>query len=225
MSAAIPSLTGNPGEGARAMRPIIVIDDHELAHSGIRLLLADSDAFRLEACFTSARDGIDRAIATPDAIVLLDLELPEIDGLAALGEFALHGSVPVIVVTGVTRPEALARASELGAAAIVCKGDPTEELHAALRAVADGERYFSRCAADLIAKADTPTVTLSERQQAILELLAGGCSNKEIGYRLSISPPTVSFHLAEIRRKLGAGSSRQLVDKARAAGIFAAPLT
>lgn len=207
------------------MRPIIVIDDHELAHSGIRLLLAGTESFGLHGCFKTARAGIESAASTPGAIVLLDLELPDIDGLSALSEINAVGNVPVIVVTGVTRPEALARANELGARGIVCKGDPIEEVHAALRAVAEGQRYLSQCAADLIAGAAAPQITLSERQHAILQLLASGCSNKEIGYRLSISPATVSFHLAEVRRKLHADSSRQLVDKARAAGIVVTSLT
>lgn len=208
------------------MRPIIVIDDHELAHSGIRLLLAGSESFHILECFKTARAGIDKAAITPDAIVLLDLELPETDGLSALSEMGASSTVPVIVVTGVTRPEVLARARELGAKGIVCKGDPIEEVYAALRLVADGRRYFSRCAAELIAKAETPRISLSKRQQAILQLFASGCSNKEIGYRLSISAPTVSFHLAELRRKLQADSSRQLVNLCtQPTGFGRAPIT
>lgn len=201
------------------MRPIIVIDDHELAHSGIRLLLTGSEDFRIVGCFTSARAGIDCAADHPGAIVLLDLEMPDLDGLSALGEILSRGIAKVVVLTGVTMPDMLRRAVDLGAQGIVCKGDPIEEALAALRAIASGERYLSRCARDLIARAAAAPVELSERQHAILQLLTSGCSNKEIGYRLAIKPPTVSFHLAEIRRRLNADNSRQLVERARAAGI------
>ncbi len=207
------------------MRPIIVIDDHELAHSGIRLLLSQSNEFCLAGCFSTAREGIDFAALSERPLILLDLELPDIDGLAALGEIVARGIGDVVVLTGVTRPAMLRRAVDLGARGLVCKGDPIEEAHQALRAVSNGDRFVSRCAAELLARAAAPPVALSERQQAILQLLSSGCSNKEIGYRLSITAPTVSFHLAEIRRKLDAENSRQVVEKARTAGILASPLT
>ncbi|MCT2559362.1 response regulator transcription factor [Tsuneonella sp. YG55] len=207
------------------MRPIIVIDDHELAHSGIRLLLSHSDEFCVAGCFCTAREGIDFAARSERPLILLDLELPDIEGLSALGEIVARGIGDVVVMTGVTRPSMLCRAVELGARGLVCKGDPIEEAHQALRVVSKGDTFVSRCAAELLARASVPPVTLSERQQAILQLLASGCSNKEIGYRLSISAPTVSFHLAEIRRKLDADNSRQVVEKARTAGILASPLT
>jgi two-component system nitrate/nitrite response regulator NarL len=203
------------------VRPIIVIDDHELAHSGIRLLLTGSDEFVLAGCFTAARAGVDCAAAHPGAIVLLDLEMPDIDGLSALSEIISRAVARVVILTGVTEPTILRRALDLGAHGIVCKGDPIDDALAALRAVAAGGRYLSQCASDLVAKATTPPVELSERQHAILQLLTSGCSNKEISYRLAIKPPTVSFHLAEIRRRLNAENSRQLVDRARAAGIVA----
>ncbi|MXO75114.1 response regulator [Altererythrobacter aerius] len=207
------------------MRPIIVIDDHELAHSGIRLLLADSAHFRLAGCFIRAADGIAFASVTPGAIVMLDLELPDIDGLSALGEIRSRNLADVVIMTGVTAPDMLRKAVELGAQGVVCKGDPIEEAHAALQAVNRGETYHSQCAAELLARSAQPQVALSERQHTILQFVAGGCSNKEIAYRMNISPPTVSFHLAEIRRKLGAENSRQVVDRALAAGLLTRPAT
>ena len=199
-------------------RPVIVIDDHELAHSGIRLLLADSREFDLVGCHTNAEDGIDQAASLSDPIILLDLELPGLDGLSALDQIRIRGLGDVVIVTGVTRPELLRQAFEQGAAGIVCKGDPISEVREALRCAAAGERFLSAQAGRLIDQ--SAAIALSARQKAILELLAAGNSNKEISYRLSISQPTVSYHIAEIRRRLDVGNSRQLVDKARELGIL-----
>ncbi len=208
------------------MRPIIVIDDHELAHSGIRLLLASSERFTLAGCFGLARAGIEAARALPErAIVVLDLELPDIDGLAALLEIVSRDLADVVVLTGVARPDVLRQVIAHGARGLVCKGDPIAEVDAALCAVDDGTTFVSRCAAELLGRAVAAPIHLSDRQQAILQLMSSGCSNKEIGYRLAISAPTVSFHLAEIRRKFGVDHSRQLVEKARSAGVLASPFT
>ena len=196
-----------------------------MAHSGIRLLLLDDPRFTLAATFDRARPAIVYLRQNRGCLVLLDLELPELDGLSALGEIVAKSLAPVIVLTGVTDPETLRQATRIGAQGVVCKGDPIDHVLEALNAVERGESYVSPCAAELMAEKEGAEITLTAKQSAVLQLLASGCTNKEIAYRLAISAPTVSFHLGEIRRKLGAGSSRQLVEAARSSGLLARSTT
>ncbi|PZT87871.1 MAG: hypothetical protein DI637_08835 [Citromicrobium sp.] len=199
---------------------VIAIDDHELAHSGIRLLLSGHAEYELVATFTRARDAIDFLDDQPGMLVVLDLELPDLDGLSAAGEIIGRSLGKVVLLTGVTDSAALRQAVALGVSALVCKGDPIGDVLMALDAAVGGRFYQSRTAALLVEQGDETEVALTSRQSAILQLLASGCTNKEIAYRMEISAPTVSYHLGEIRRRLATGNNRQLVEAARARGLL-----
>ena len=108
----------------------------------------------------------------------------------------------------------------MGAKGIVQKVDPPAELLAALRAALQQGTYLSSSVASRVETGATSPIALSPRQETILRFLAQGESNKEISYKLGLATPTISFHIGEIRRKLGVRTSRQIVEAARKAGLL-----
>lgn len=201
------------------MPDVILIDDHELAHQGMAMLLADTP-FRLTECFARGGEAIAHCSAAKVDIVILDLDLPDMSGLTVLAELIARFKLAVVVLSGSNDPRAFATSLKFGALAAVSKGDPVTETLLALAAAVKGERYCSTGVALALARLGDAPVSLSGRQSAILQFLAEGLSNKEIGYRLEISQPTVSFHMTELRRKLAADNNRQLVSAAQRAGIL-----
>lgn len=201
---------------------LILIDDHELAHSAMRMLLTGHSEVVVDRCFREAGSGIAHVAEHGADLMLLDLELPDLDGVQVLEKMVDEYDMPVIVLTGVTKPLILARCQRAGARGIVSKGDPVEETLKAVDCVIEGKSYLSPSVEKLLAGLDErhEPIELSERQSEILAMVGEGVSNKEISYRLDISQPTVSFHLGELRRKLGASHSRQLVELAKDAGLL-----
>jgi two-component system nitrate/nitrite response regulator NarL len=120
----------------------------------------------------------------------------------------------VIILTGESQYGEVDYALKLGARAVVSKADPPEEIIAACEAALAGDIYVSPHMKAALGKYRQPPVTLSSRQMAILHYLAQGESNKEIAYRLAIAQPTVSFHIAELRRKLDVTHNRKIVERA-----------
>lgn len=207
------SCSGPDGAQAGTERVVFVIEDHALTRQGIGLTLAGMDGIAPggeAATVEAARDALPGAGAH---IAVLDLELPGTHGLALLAELRGRHGLAVVVLSGTSRHADFATALRLGANAVVSKSDPPSELVAGLRAAEAGHTYISAALRELIAL-DAPSA-LPPRQAAILVLLEAGESNKEIAYRLGIAPPTVSFHLGELRARIGAESNRKIVPRAR----------
>jgi len=177
------------------------------------------------ANFTHARVALEWLEGNAVDIVILDLDLPDIAGPAMLVEMLGAGHRKVIVLTGANSGQVLKTCVDLGALGVVSKADPAECALEAIEAAAEGRSYISPTAARLIGGQADPAIQLPPRQLSILHLVAEGLSNKEIGYRLGIAAPTVSFHLAELRRRLGAESNRQLVNRALSAGLLISSAT
>ena len=198
---------------------ILIVDDHELAVSGLRLLIQEPQYEIVDNLKTGAE--VAQFFNTKSAdIVLLDLGLPDVDGLTLLSELVAVHDATVIVLSGISDATQLISASKLGARAVVSKSDPSAVILEAINAVNRGEQFTSPYVSELFASAEPSNTTLSPRQMAILRFLAAGETNKEIGYRLRIAPPTVSFHLREIREKLGVDSNRKIVEAARVYGLI-----
>jgi two-component system nitrate/nitrite response regulator NarL len=198
---------------------LLIIDDHELAHAGLRMLCATRDDLEIAACYQQAKPALSWLESNDVDIVILDLELPDLAGPSALAEIINAGRCDVIILTGANTGEVMRTCIELGAKGVVSKGDPVQHTLEAIDAARRGDRFLSPMIERLLADLKAPEIMLPPRQHAILQLLADGFSNKEIAYRLGIAAPTVSFHLAELRRRFGAASNLQLVDRARASGL------
>lgn len=193
---------------------ILIVDDHRITQTGLCLLFAPLE--RYEVVGTLDRGATVNAFvqSQPVDLVILDLNLPDVHGVNVLAEIVGSRDMTVIIVTGETHLNEIHSALKLGARAVVSKGDPPEQIIAACDAAISGELYFSTAIGEALGKYQQPPVALSSRQMAILHYLAQGESNKEIAYRLAIAPPTVSFHIAELRRKLDAPHNRKIVERA-----------
>jgi len=153
-------------------------------------------------------------------VIILDLGLPDVHGLAVLAELVAVHDATVVVLSGEGRASDFAAAMNFGARAVVSKADPTASILSALVAVLDGQSYHSKEVEQLMADWQQPGVQLTPRQMAILHFLAQGESNKEIGYRLQIAAPTVSFHMKELRERLDVTANKKIIVKARELGLI-----
>ncbi|MFC4157891.1 response regulator [Chitinimonas lacunae] len=210
---------------------VVIADDHALIRVGMRVLLENMADFRLVA---EAEDGeaLCRLARThePD-IVITDLEMPHMDGLAALIELQTLPRPPrVIVLSMHVTAEAIRAATAHGAVAFLSKDALLLELELALREVARGGRYVSASVSDILLKElshstspplpqDAPDALLSPRQIEVLKLLADGRSVKETAYALGLSPKTVETHRAQILHRLGLRDTAGLVAYAIRHGL------
>jgi DNA-binding NarL/FixJ family response regulator len=196
---------------------ILIADDHPISRSGLEFLLAGEADVEV---IGSAADGeavIELATELVPDVVILDLMLPKTPGLVALAKLRRLDPPPAVVaISGQASGVIFQRALDAGAAALVSKEDPSEEILAALRAIARGDSYRSEKVAALLGRlvADGPVPALTTREQEVLALVAAGLSNDQIGAKLSISPRTAKKHRENIRLKLGVSSA---VDAARVA--------
>lgn len=203
-----------------AKHNILIVDDHAITRSGIKLLFAGLDRYAVVG--TLDRGAMVNAFvqSQPVDLVILDLNLPDVRGINVLAEIIGSRDMTVIILTGETVPGEIDYALKLGARAVVSKADPPDQIVAACDAALAGDIFVSAHMREALGKFQQPPVALSSRQMAILHYLAEGESNKEIAYRLAIAQPTVSFHIAELRRKLEVANNRKIVERAQELGLL-----
>ena len=191
---------------------VLVVDDHPLFREGVIRTLGEEARLVVVGEADTATGAIETARETLPDIVLLDLKLPDEHGLAVVD--ALQREVPyskVIVLTAVEDEDALLRALKQGARGYLLKGVSGQELRQVVLAVASGETYVTpgmagRLLRDLTAGerpsplADTDDLT--EREEAILQLVAQGKTNKEISAELFLSEKTVKHYMTNVLQKL-----------------------
>ena len=193
---------------------VVIVDDHALFREGLATILGAQDDMEVVGQGGSAADAIRLAGELLPEIMLLDIDMPG-GGLEAAGVIA--DECPVTKICMLTASEAddhLVSALKIGARAFILKGVAARELVRILRAVADGESYVPPAlAASLVlemqaaasptgGRAHTSMNELTAREREILEGLAGGLSNKEIGAKLFLSEKTVKHHVTNIFQKL-----------------------
>lgn len=181
---------------------IVVVDDHRLMLEGLRLALADAPGLELVAEASEGRKVLPLVSRTQPDVVLLDVRIPDMDGLAVLERLRRqHPDVTVVMISGTDDPAVAERSLALGASAFVLKSIDPQELPAAIREAVAGpvQRMLGRD--ETPAPADSYSLTPKERQ--VLEQVARGLSNAEIGRELWLSEQTVKFHLTNIYKKLG----------------------
>jgi len=208
---------------------ILIVDDHAIVRAGIRALLQLYPDFEVVG---EAADGHEAILQTrrlqPD-IVLMDIGMPGMDGLAATREIVrVAPRTRVLILSQHENREYVMPALRAGASGYVLKRAPDETLIRAIRAVYAGETYMDPRLTDLLVEevrrsAEGPTdplETLSEREREILVLLAQGKSYQEIAQTLFISVKTVDFHRANLMRKLGLKNRAELVQFAMRRGLI-----
>ena len=192
---------------------VLIVDDHRITQSGLQLLLSSHD--RYEVVGALDRGALVSAFvqSQPVDLVILDLNLPDVRGINILADIVGSRDMTVIILTGETHLGEIDYALKLGARAVGSKSDPPDQIIAACDAALAGNIHISPHMRDALGKFQLPPVSLSSRQMAILHYMAQGETNKEIAYRLAIAPPTVSFHIAELRRKLDVVHNRKIVER------------
>ena len=205
------------------MISVLIVDDHALFRAGLRCRLElELDITPVGEAATAAQ-AVSKARALQPDLVLLDLLLPGTSGHEAIPELAkVSPRSRVLVVSSQAAPSSVRQALSAGAAGYVPKRASDQELVAAIRQVAAGEGYVDP---DLGAKLVVPDrlaalEPLSERERDILQLLALGYTNQEIGRKRFISVRTVDTHRGHIMRKLGLETRAELVLFALANGLL-----
>ncbi|MCX7668960.1 MAG: response regulator transcription factor [Anaerolineae bacterium] len=199
---------------------VLVVDDHAILREGIRSLL---ERYSDIAVVGEASNGLEALALTaalrPD-IVLMDLAMPEMDGLEATRRLRQsHPEVKVLILTQHDNQEYIVPALQAGAAGYVLKRSGGREVIAAIRHVHEQGAFLEPEVARAVirdytaAGADnsSPAARLTERERAVLRLVVEGKSNKEIAQILVISPKTASVHRTNIMEKLGVRNSAELV--------------
>jgi two-component system response regulator NreC len=217
-----PTLASSTHLSPRLIR-IALVDDHHLVREGLRLVLAKEEDFEIVGEAATRVDAETLVTTTHPEVLLLDLALPDGDGLPLVRSLkALDAGLRIIVLTMQNDPETVRQALAEGAAAYLVKGAYSHELFAAIRAVSRGERYLhSSVTAGVVDDSIRwlQSGRISAREREILNLLASGYPAAEIGRRLNISVHTVRRHLANLSDKLGVRGTNALTRYAIRQGL------
>lgn len=203
-------------------RPIrlMIVDDHAIVREGFAAIVSTEPDLALAGSVGSGREALLAFERERPDVVLLDVRMPEMDGLATLDALrARHPRARVLMLSSHAADEAIHRALTRGAVGYVLKGMPVPDIVAAIRAARDG-RVAPAPAVALQLANRAFYEELSDREVEVLERIAHGASNKEIGTELGISESTVKNHVNRILAKLHAADRTQAVTLAVQRGII-----
>ena len=202
---------------------LVIADDHAVVRQGLRMFLLDDPEFEVIAEAQNGAEALDLAKKLQPDVVLMDLLMPVMDGITAIGH--IRREVPdteVIALTSVLEDASVVGAVRAGAIGYLLKDTQAEELTRAIKAAANGQVQLSpQAAARLVREVRAPESpeTLTERETDVLRLLAQGKANKEIAAALYIGENTVKTHVSSILVKLGVQSRTQAALYARQIGL------
>jgi DNA-binding NarL/FixJ family response regulator len=185
---------------------ILITDDHPVVREGLSGMLAGQSDFEVIGLAPDGETAVKLHSSLAPDVTLMDLQMPGLDGVAAIKAIkAQQPSSRIIVLTTYDSDADILRAIEAGATGYLLKDAPREELFRAIRAAARGDSVLAPAvAARLMTRMRAPAEeNLSAREIEVLQLVAKGASNKEIGKTLHISTATVKTHLIHIYAKLG----------------------
>jgi DNA-binding NarL/FixJ family response regulator len=195
---------------------LLLADDHEVLRSGVKAILAGTE-IKVVAEVATGRAAVEYALKHDVDVVLLDVRMPEGDGVTALGRIKLDKpELPILLFSAYDNPAYVARAVALGASGYLLKGCSRDALLDAIRKAAAGESLFTRDELRRMTGAlATPRLTadveapLTRREGGVLGQLAKGLTNKEIAKALQISYETVKEHVQHTLRKIGVNDRTQ----------------
>jgi DNA-binding NarL/FixJ family response regulator len=213
---------------------VLVADDQQLVREGLHALLEMMPGIRMVGEASNGAEAVERARQLQPDVVLMDVRMPVLDGVAATHQLQLNcPNVKVIILTTFDDDEYVFEGLRAGAAGYLLKDVPSERLAEAIRAVVSGEAFihpsvarkvvaeFTRLAEREQRRRQQPLIEpLSRREMEVLALLAEGLSNQAIAERLYIAPGTAKNHVSSILSKLGACDRTQAILKAQEIGLL-----
>jgi len=209
---------------------VLVADDQSMVRAGFRMLLSQEHDIEVVAEASNGLEAVDKAVRYRPTVVLMDIRMPELDGLQATRRIlAVDDAARILVLTTFDLDEYVYEALRAGASGFVLKDDPPEQLIAAIRIVAGGDALLSPAITKRVikefARIPQPAPSkqlddLTERELDVFRLIARGLSNPEIGRELYISDTTVKTHITHILQKLNLRDRVQAVVLAYQTGLF-----
>ena len=208
---------------------VLVADDQWMVRDGFRMLLKNADGIEIVAEAENGLEAVEKAARFQPNVVLMDIRMPTLDGLEATRRIlAADELVRVLILTTFDLDEYIYEALRAGASGFVLKDDPPEQLLAAIRTVAAGDALLSPSVTRRVIKQFTklpPRTTptgfdeLTSREHEVLQLLAQGLSNAEIGTQLYIGETTVKTHVTRVLQKLDVRDRAQAIVVAYRTGL------
>jgi DNA-binding NarL/FixJ family response regulator len=196
---------------------VLLADHHDVVRAGIRSMVEEK-GWQVCAEAANGKEAVKLAIETKPDVVVLEFDIPELEGLSVTRQIKKHSPrIEIVIFTAHDNDHIVREVLAAGARGFVLKSESGRKLMQAIESASQHEPFFAARASEILLKtitkpisgADEPLLTYRERQ--IVQLLAGGSSNKEVGVALGISVKTVETHRARIMRKLGLSSIVKLV--------------
>ncbi|GAA3632409.1 response regulator transcription factor [Microbacterium awajiense] len=209
---------------------VVLVDDHPVYRDGLSMLLDSMDGVEVVATAADGAEAIEVVEGADAEVVVMDVQMPRLDGLAATRELvARHPHLAVVILTMSEDDETVFAAMRAGARGYLVKGASQHQIRAAITAVAGGELVFGAAIARRVAEffaagpATAPAAEvfpqLTAREREILDLLAAGRPNPQIAQALFLSPKTVRNNVSNIFAKLQVADRAEAIVRARDAGL------
>lgn len=206
---------------------VVLADDQPLARSGLRMILSDTDGIEVVGEAADGAEAVRLAASRHPHVVLMDVRMPVLDGIAATRQVVAQGGPRVLVLTTFDVDEVVYEALRAGASGFLTKDAPEERLVEAIRVVAEGGSLFAPAATRRLVEAFAAArpaqqvpASLTERETEVLLLVAQGRSNAEIGLALHVTENTVKTHVARVLTKLDLRDRVQAVVWAYESGLI-----
>ncbi len=202
---------------------VLVVDDHPVVRDGIRGMLAGASGIEVVGEAGGGAEAVEQAESLAPDVVLMDLRMPGVDGVAAIREFVRRGLPSrVLVLTTYDTDREVLSAIEAGATGYLLKDAPRDELVRAVEATARGQAFLSASVGALLmerVRSPEPEA-LTERELEVLRLVASGATNRDIAERMFVSEATVKTHLLHVYAKLGVNDRAAAVAAAYDRGLL-----
>lgn len=207
---------------------VVVADDHPIVRAGLTALLSSLLDMEVVGVAVNGRDAVREVVTARPDVVLLDLKMPDLDGIAATREIKrVAPEVAVLVLTMYDDDDSVFAAMRAGARGYLVKGVEQDDISRAIRSVAAGEAIFGPGVAQRIlgflnaprVSAGMPFPELTSRERDVLDLLAAGLANAAIAARLGVAQKTIANNVSAIFSKLQVADRAQAIVRARDAGL------